>query len=117
MAQVQVRVKGDPNDRKARHILAEGRVRPGQTFWTSEQNAKAYIQQGIAEYVGGVGPDERQRAGPQERKPARAEAGKSSAVGQAGQSTDLARSSQSATAAQSSASRAGPASPNDKLKP
>jgi hypothetical protein len=110
--QVQIRIIGGGRDRRGKHLLQEGRVRDGQVIWTSEENAKAYIKQGIAEYMGGgdVGPNERSTAGPTETKPSRPTQRKSSQDGRAGQSTDSARSNASAQAGQSSASGAAQAS-------
>lgn len=101
--QIQLRSKG-------RHIIAEGRMRDGSTFWTSPANARLYIDQGIAEPVGS-GPAETQRAGPTETKPAEPAEKKSSAAAPDGLSTGSAKSSGSATtAAPSSASPGGQAS-------
>lgn len=57
---VQVRIKG-------RHIIQEGRVRDGDVIWTTQANAKAYIDQGVAEPV-----LQQKKPGPSETKPAAA---------------------------------------------
>lgn len=107
---VQVRVKKGPEHlRQPRHILAEGKVQGGDVFWTTPENARAYIDQGIVEFVGAA-PGEARRAGPAESKPTGPAEKKSFAAGTDGPSTDSASSSQSATAAPSSASPEDPAS-------
>lgn len=69
-----------------RGIIAEGRVRPGAIFWTTESRAKQYIRDRVAEPIGAA-------VDPAGYHPAETPEKKLSSVAPDGRSTDSAGSS------------------------
>lgn len=97
-----------------RGIIAEGGVKRGEIFWTTEFNARRYIELKVAEPI--VGPAEQPAPGPSETKPQEPLEKKSSSADPAGPSTDSAPSSAPGTAPPSSASQAAPVSRKGKSR-
>lgn len=90
-----------------RHIIAEGRMRAGQTFWTSRERARQLIDANVARYVGAEEPAEKNESAP---------AADASGAGQDGPSTDSPSSSPPGEDAPPSASQEARASAAATLK-
>lgn len=87
-----------------KHIIAEGRMRPGTTFWCSAERARQLVDAKVVEIAGASLP------GPSETKPAGAAEKKTVSSGDpAGPLTGSAASSTPGEDAASCTSPAGPA--------
>lgn len=102
-----------------KHLLAEGYMRQGMTFWAARANAEIYINTlHIAEPIGGpAAPSEHKPAGPGETKPAAPAEKKSSTAGRGGRSTASQASNVAGLVQSSFLSQAAPASQSTTSEP